>query len=221
MKEKEIADYKLINNQLIEDNTKKQEKISELMENSQQESFVLTLENLKQEIKQYKNQINDLTKKNNELNEKLKKNNTINQVDINYLNKKKFLETDEELELNELNNNFNKKFNSNNFSKFEKIGDGGPHIDLGGEGIGDGDQNFLKYKERIKEYKEEINLLLMQINTLKDEIKQCQIKLNKPIVQNYDEFVKLFNLAFIGYKPFRKDQNEALELIKQKFISSN
>ena len=90
------------------------------------------------------------------------------------------------------------------------------------QGFEDGDeQNILKYKERIKEYKEEINLLLMQINTLKDEIKQCQIKLNKPIVQNYDEFVKLFNLAFIGYKPFRKDQNEALELIKQKFISSN
>ena len=61
----------------------------------------------------------------------------------------------------------------------------------------------------------------MQINTLKDEIKECKLKLNKPIVKNYDEFVKLFNLAFTGYKPFRKDQNDAFELIKQKFVLNN
>ena len=57
LKEKEINDYKLINNQLIGDNTKKQEKIAELMDNSQQETFILTLENLKQEIKEYKEKI--------------------------------------------------------------------------------------------------------------------------------------------------------------------
>ena len=225
-KEKEIIDYKLINNQLIDDNTKKQEKISELMENSQQESFLLTLENLKQEIKEYKNKIKDLTNKNNELYEKLKKNNTmINKVDKNYFNKKKFLEADEEFDSNEFNNNFNNKFNLNNFSKSDnreekKISMGGWGAEQG-LGEGEGEHNFQKFKERIKEYKEEINLLLMQINTLKDEIKQCQIQLNKPIVKNYDEFVKLFNLAFTGYKPFRKDQNEAFELIKQKFILIN
>ena len=223
-KEKEIIDYKLINNQLIDDNTKKQEKISELMENSQQESFLLTLENLKQEIKEYKNKIKDLTNKNNELYEKLKKNNTmINKVDKNYFNKKKFLEADEEFDSNEFNNNFNNKFNLNNFSKSDnreekKISMGGGST---GQGLGEGEDNFQKFKKRIKEYEEEINLLLMQINTLKDEIKQCQIQLNKPIVKNYDEFVKLFNLAFTGYKPFRKDQNEAFELIKQKFILIN
>ena len=58
----------------------------------------------------------------------------------------------------------------------------------------------------------------MQINTLKVAIKENQNKLDKPIVKNFEEFVKLFNLAFTGYKPFRKDQNEAFELIKYKFI---
>ena len=220
-KEKEIIDYKLINNQLIDDNTKKQEKISDLMENSQQESFVLTLENLKQEIKEHKNKINELTNKNNELTEKLKKNNIINnKLDKNYFNKKKFLETEEEFDSNEFNNNFNQKFNLNNFSKSENRAEKKTGVEM--QGFEDGDeQNILKYKERIKEYKEEINLLLIQTNTLKDEIKKAQIKLNMPIVKNYNEFVKLFNLAFTGYKPFRKDQNEAFELIKLKFISNN
>ena len=220
-KEKEIIDYKLINNQLIDDNTKKQEKISDLMENSQQESFVLTLENLKQEIKEHKNKINELTNKNNELTEKLKKNNIINnKLDKNYFNKKKFLETEEEFDSNEFNNNFNQKFNLNNFSKSENRAEKKTGVEM--QGFEDGDeQNILKYKERIKEYKEEINLLLVQTNILKDEIKKAQIKLNMPIVKNYNEFVKLFNLAFTGYKPFRKDQNEAFELIKLKFISNN
>ena len=79
----------------------------------------------------------------------------------------------------------------------------------------------MKYKERIKEYKEEKDLLLIQINTLKNEIKDYKNILNKPIVKNYDEFVNLFNFAFSGYKPFRKDQNQAFELIKKKFILNN
>ena len=223
-KEKEIIDYKLINNQLIDDNTKKQEKISELMENSQQEGLILTLENLKQEIKEYKTNINDLTNKNNELTEKLKKYNIVNnKLDKNYFNKKKFLETEEEFDPNEFNNNFNQKFILNNFSKSENRTEKKRGEELQGFKDGDGgeEQDILKYKKRIIEYKEEIKLLLIQINTLKDQIKKDQIKLNKPIVKNYDEFVKLFNLAFTGYKPFRKDQNEAFELIKLKFISNN
>ena len=214
-KEKEINDYKLINNQLIDDNTKKQEKISELMDNSQQESLILTIENLKQEIKENKSKINILTNQNNELNEKLKIKNTSNPLDKNYLNKKKFLELEEEFESGKSKNKINQIHYANSENRKEKsIGSG--ILDTEG-GLG-GDQNILKYKERIKEYKEEINLLLMQINTLKVEIKECKNKLNRPIVQHYDEFIKLFNLAFTGYKPFRKDQNEAFELIKQKFI---
>ena len=194
------------------------------MENSQQEGLILTLENLKQEIKEYKNNINDLTNKNNELTEKLKKYNIVNnKLDKNYFNKKKFLETEEEFDSNEFNNNFNQKFNLNNFSKSENRTEKKRREELQGFKDGDGgeEQDILKYKKRIIEYKEEIKLLLIQINTLKDQIKKDQIKLNKPIVKNYDEFVKLFNLAFTGYKPFRKDQNEAFELIKLKFISNN
>ena len=213
-KEKEINDYKLINNQLIDDNTKKQEKISELMENSQQESLILTIENLKQEIKEYKNKINVLANQNNQLNEKLKTKTSPNQLDKNNLNKKKFLELEEEFESGKSKNKINQIHYANSENRNEKSIASGILETEGGLG----DPNFLKYKERIREYKEEINLLLMQINTLKVEIKECKNKLNKPIVQHYDEFVKLFNLAFTGYKPFRKDQNEAFELIKQKFV---
>ena len=214
-KEKEINDYKLINNQLIDDNTKKQEKISELMENSQQESLILTIENLKQEIKEYKNKINVLANQNNQLNEKLKTKTSPNQLDKNNLNKKKFLELEEEFESGKSKNKINQIHYAISENRNEKSMASGILETEGGLG---GDPNFLKYKERIREYKEEINLLLMQINTLKVEIKECKNKLNKPIVQHYDEFVKLFNLAFTGYKPFRKDQNEAFELIKQKFV---
>ena len=216
LKEKEINDYKLINNQLIGDNTKKQEKIAELMDNSQQETFILTLENLKQEIKEYKEKINHLTNQNNELNELLKKKNIINPVEKNSLCKKKFQEIEEEFEPNRFQNKYKINNYSNTDEKIRKSqGVFNQELQL------EEDQNLLKYKERIKDYKEQIDLHLMQINTLKDEIKECKIKLNKPIVKNYDEFVKLFNLAFTGYKPFRKDQNDAFELIKQKFVLNN
>ena len=216
LKEKEINDYKLINNQLIGDNTKKQEKIAELMDNSQQETFILTLENLKQEIKEYKEKINHLTNQNNELNELLKKKNIINPVEKNNLSKKKFQEIEEEFEPNRFQNKYKINNYSNTDEKIRKSqGVFNQELQL------EEDQNLLKYKERIKDYKEQIDLHLMQINTLKDEIKECKLKLNKPIVKNYDEFVKLFNLAFTGYKPFRKDQNDAFELIKQKFVLNN
>ena len=184
------------------------------MENSQQESLILTIENLKQEIKEYKNKINILSTQNNELNEKLKIKIPNNQKDINYLNKKKFLELEEDFEPGKSYNKNNALHYSNSENRKEKISIG---ILDSEEGLKD-DQNILKYKERIKEYKEEVNLLLMQINTLKIEIKECKNKLEKPIVKYFEEFIKLFNLAFEGYKPFRKDQNEAFELIKYKFI---
>ena len=200
--EKEINNYKLINNQLIDDNTKKQDKIAELMENPQQESLIMTLDNLKQEIKEYKNKIKELTEKNKELQDSLKYKNTNNHIDMNNLNKKKFMEIEDGFIPNQsykYNNNIN-YFSENRISNITE------------------DKNLINYKERIKEYKEEINLLLIQINTLKEQIKEYKKMADKPIVQNFDEFVKLFNLAFIGYKPFRKDQNEAFELIKNKFI---
>ena len=177
MREKEINDYKLINNQLIDDNTKKQEKISELMENSQQQSLMLTIENLKQEIKEYKNKISLLTNQNNDLNEKLKIKNSPNPKDKNLLNKKKFLELDEEFEPGNIHNKVNQIHFANSENRKENSLRNGI-LDT------EGDQNYLKYKERIREYKEEINLLLIQINTLKVEIKECKKKLNKPIVQN-------------------------------------
>ena len=185
------------------------------MENSNQESLILTIENLKQEIKEYKNKINILSSQNNELNEKLKIKISNNPKDINYLNKKKFVELEEDFEPGKSYNKSNALHYANSENRKEK------KINIGilesEEGLRD-EPNLLKYKERMKEYKEEINLLLMQINTLKVAIKENQNKLDKPIVKNFEEFVKLFNLAFTGYKPFRKDQNEAFELIKYKFI---
>jgi len=144
-KEKEINEFKVINNQLIQDNTIKQEKIQKLMENSQQESFILTLDNLKKEIKEYKKTISDLSNKNHELNELLKSNNFQNSN--NYINNKKNIFERPRIELDDEYEN-NNKFHSENRpdnSRLSRISG----ITTTSAGLTD-QEKVIKYKNKIK-----------------------------------------------------------------------
>lgn len=213
-KDKEISEFKLINNQLIQDNTIKQEKIEELMENSQQESFLLTLDNLKQEIKEHKKTISDLSNKNKELNNLLKSSNIPNSN--KYLKKNKFekakLEIGDEFENN---NNYHSENRPDN-NRLSRISG----ITTTSAGLTD-NEKIIKYKSKIKEYKEQINSDLIQMNTLKEEIKKLNNKLKHPIFENFEKFLNLFDIAFSDYKPSKKEQKEAFEEINQKFMINN
>ena len=210
-KEKEINEFKLINNQLIQDNTIKQEKIQELMENSQQESFMLTLDNLKQEIKEHKKTISDLSTKNQELNNLLKSSHIPNSNKY-ITNKNKFekakLDIGDEI-VN--NNNYHSENRPNN--RLSRISG----ITTTSAGLTD-NEKIIKYKSKIKEYKEQINSDIIQMNALKEEIKKLNNKLKHPIFENFEEFLKLINIIFSDYEPNKQEQKEAFEEISQKFI---
>ena len=213
-KEKEINEFKLINNQLIQDNTVKQEKIEELMVNSQQESFLLTLDNLKQEIKEHKKTISDLSNKNKELNNLLKSSNIPNSN--KYIKKNKFekakLDIGDEFENN---NNYHSENRPDN-NRLSRISG----ITTTSAGLTD-NEKIIKYKSKIKEYKEQINSDLIQMNALKEEIKKLNHKLKHPIFENFEKFLNLFDIAFSDYKPSKKEQKEAFEEINQKFMINN
>ena len=213
-KEKEIDEFNKINKQLIEDNTIKQEKIQELMENSQQESFLLTLDNLKQEIKEHKKTISDLSNKNLKLNELLKSNKITNSNKYIDMKKNKFEKAHIEIEDEyQINNNYHSENRPEINNRLSRISG----ITTTSAGLND-QEKITKYKSKIREYKDVINSHLIQINLLKDEIKDLKQKIKSPIVENFDEFKNLFNIAFSDYKPSKKEQKEAFENIKQKFI---
>ena len=88
--------------------------------------------------------------------------------------------------------------------------------------IGLTDQERIdKYKKKLNEYKKEIESHKKQINTLKEEIRELNHKLKNPIFQNLDEFINLFHIAFLDYKPNKKEQKEAFEKIIQNFGLNN
>ena len=80
----------------------------------------------------------------------------------------------------------------------------------------------LNYEERINLYKSEIKQLknmnesdIIQIKTLKADIKEMKEKINKMEtfsgqLKNYDEFLSLLNKVLLDYKPKKKEQKEAL-----------
>ena len=75
-KDKEINEFKKIRGYLTKDNIDKQETIEKLKDNSvsskQEQSYILIIETLKNEIKENQHTISELTKKNTELNDLLK-----------------------------------------------------------------------------------------------------------------------------------------------------
>ena len=214
-KENEIDKFKKINELLTKDNSIKEEKIKKLMNNlevSQEQSYIKIIETLKQQIKENENRINDLTIKNKELNDLFNNNNIPNSN--KYINKKKNKFEKAKLELRddiENNNNYHSENRVDN-SRLSRISG------ITSTSVGLTDQEKIdKYKKKMKEYKKEIELHLNQINILKEEIRKLNHRLNSPIFQNYDEFINLFQIAFLDYKPNKKEQTEAYEQLNKKF----
>ena len=213
-KEKEIDKFKKINELLTKDNSIKEEKIKKLMnnlENSQEQSYIKIIETLKQQIKENENTINNLTIKNKELND-LFNNNIPNSN--KYINKKKNKFEKAKLELRddiENNNNYHSENRVDN-SRLSRVSG------ITSTSVGLTDQEKIdKYKKKMKEYKKEIENHLNQINVLKEEIRKLNHRLNSPVFQNYDEFINLFQIAFLDYKPNKKEQKEAYEQLNKKF----
>ena len=182
------------------------------MENSQQESFLLTLDNLKQEIKEHKKTINELSNKNLELNQLLKsKQNIINTNKVIDKTKNKFEKAQIEIEDDlENNNNYHSENRLEINNRLSRISG----ITNTSAGLNDQDK-IAKYKLKIREYKGIINSHLIQINLLKEEIKDLKNKIKNPIIENFDEFTNLFRIAFIDYRPNKKEQKDAFENIKK------
>ena len=85
------------------------------------------------------------------------------------------------------------------------------------QGLTDADKIRL-YKERIKEYELTNESDKIQIKTLKDTIKELKAKIKDletfgGQIKDLNEFVYLLNQIFIGYKPKKKEQKDALNKI--------
>jgi hypothetical protein len=211
-KDKEINEFKKIRGYLTKDNIDKQETIEKLKDNSvsskQEQSYILIIETLKKEIKENQHTISELTKKNAELNNLLKSN------DINK-KKNKFEKANIAIG-DELDNNKYHSENRLDNNRLSRISG------ITSTSIGLTDQERIdKYKKKINEYKKEIESHKNQINTLKEEIRELNHKFKNPIIQNLQEFINLFHIAFSDYKPKKKEQKEAFEKIIQNFGLNN
>ncbi len=76
-----------------------------------------------------------------------------------------------------------------------------------------------KLVERVKEYKNQIDLNNELIKVLKQDIKSLKQKLTNfetfgGKIQNYNEFIRVFNMALKDYKPKKKEQKEALAQLR-------
>lgn len=152
------------NNKLMEENNKLKEKIK-TMKNEQEEGLIVTIDNLKEELKDKNLQINSLIKENGIL------------------------------------RNYNKRFSESTLNK------------MNSKELSDKDKINL-YREQIKELKLYHDSDVIQIKALKDDIKECQTKMNSMKtfngqIKDLNEFVELFNTAMNNYKPKKKEQKEA------------
>ena len=146
-----------------------------------EERISITLDNLREELKDKNLQIEKLIKENNNLKNNLKKSNII----IN--------DEDDNNNKNE-NNLYFSAVNSGNLNDEEKI---------------------KVYKDQIKDLKLMNESDMIQIKTLKADIKELKEKIKKMEtfsgqLKNYDEFVFLLNKALFDYRPKKKEQKEAL-----------
>ena len=185
--EKEIENYKTINNKLLQENKNMKEKIN-LYENEQDEGLLVTLENLKEEIKDKNIQIEKL----------IKQNETIRRSNVNFKSKK-FEDDEKELFCDKENNPFRATINSNGLTDQEKV-----HIYK--EKIKEYKMNNESDQMQIKALKAEIKEIKLKVNNLKTLNGQ---------VRDMFEFVGFFNTAFNGYKPKKKEQRDAYERICQ------
>jgi hypothetical protein len=190
--ENEINNIKIINNQIIQENNKLKEKI-QILDNdaghlAQEDRLSITLDNLREELKDKNLQIEKLIKENKNLKNNIKKNNN-NNVIING-------EDDKEINglKNKDENDIRKTVNSMDLNYEDKIN---------------------LYKSEIKQLKNINESDMIQIKTLKADIKEMKEKIKKMEtfsgqLKNYDEFISLLSKALYDYYPKKKEQKEAL-----------
>ena len=166
----------------------------QLIQGDQDEGLIITLDNLKDELKDKSLQIQKLIDENNTLRNNLK-NNSYNINNSNNINND---EEEKEIDLNKNEKNpFRNTVNSTGLSDADKI---------------------KLYKDQIKEYKLINESDKMQIKTLKEDIKIMKAKIKNletfgGQMKDLNEFISVLNQALLNYKPKKKEQKDALNRI--------
>ena len=183
--EKEINNYKAINNKILQENTQLKEKI-QLIQSGQDEGLIITIDNLKDELKDKALQIQKLIEENNSLR------NNIN-------NNKK----DEEREIDLNNNNGNEHNPFRNTVNSTGLNDA-DKIKLYKEQI-------KEYKMTNESDKIQIKTLKEDIKMMKEKIKNLETFGGQ--VKNMAEFNSILSQALLNYNPKKKEQKDALNKI--------
>ena len=152
---------------------------------------MVIIDNLKDELKEKKEQIQKLIEQNKNLRISIKNNNIYNN------------NTDEEEKEIDLNNNTNER---NPF-----------RTTINSTGLSDVDKIKL-YKEQIKDLKIINDSDQIQIKTLKEDIKIMKAKIKDlqtfgGQMKDFNEFISVLNQALLNYKPKKKEQKDALNRI--------
>ena len=178
---KEIEGFKNVNAKLLQENEELKENIQLFQNNNQDE---ISLDNLKEELKDKNLQIEKLIKENNTL-----RNN----------NKKKFINSEEDEE-KEIDLNNKKQINSfRNSMNLNELNDANI-INI--------------YKEENRQLKIINDSDQIQIKTLKEDIKELKEKIKNiqtfsGQLKDFNEFLSLLNKALENYKPKKKEQKES------------
>ena len=167
---KNSEDYIEKNVKLKEENTQLKQKI-ELLKLEQEKGLIITLNNLKEELKDKNLQINNLIKENNSL-----------------------------------RNSKNKNFENSDSQRNSKLNNE--------------DEKIKLYKDQIKEMKVIQSSDKMQIQTLKEEIKDYKNQLKVVTtfngqINNIQEFAELLNTIINDYKPKKQEQKDAFNKLNQ------
>ena len=180
------------------ENAQLKEKI-QLMQSDQDEGLMITIDNLKEELKDKNMQLQKLIEENKNLkNNRYKSNSNIHNIN-NEIND----EDEKEIDLNNRDKNENNPFNN--------------RITINSQGLTDADKIKL-YKDRIKELQLVNESDIIQIKTLKDDIKAMKAKIRNletfgGQIKDMNEFIYLLNQVLINYKPKKQEQKDALNKI--------
>ena len=195
--EKEVNNLKNINNKIKMEYTQLKEKM-QLIQSGQDEGFVNTLDNLKEELKDKEKQIQKLIEDNKNLRNKMKNRYTFTKNPINNINNDE--EDEKEIDLNN---------NKNEFNPFRPT--------MNSQGLTDADRIKI-YKQRLKEFEQNNESDKIQIQTLKEDIKLMKSKIKNletfgGQIKDMNEFIYLLNQVLINCKPKKKEQKDALNKI--------
>ena len=196
--ERQINSMKNTNEKITMENLELKEKI-QLFTSSKEEGFSNVLDNLKEELKDKNMQLQKLIEENKNLkNNRYKSNSNIHNIN-NEIND----EDEKEIDLNNRDKNENNPFNN--------------RITINSQGLTDADKIKL-YKDRIKELQLVNESDIIQIKTLKDDIKAMKAKIRNletfgGQIKDMNEFIYLLNQVLINYKPKKQEQKDALNKI--------